>query len=1502
MAEELSEFQKTINRLREEEEKWEAQQNAAVYKSLNPSLNLEVIRATNDIFDRERELNKIGEEANIYGELGGLFTEVGLVLEGSRRNLKAAPLITKAIKGAKGLRTASRVSLLSPEPVSKFGTVPMWLMSEAFVAGGANLAGQWVRSTFSNHNFSLGELGASTLFGMGAAPVITKAETTLSAIGKSAAQKKAIKITGMTLDEMGVLSSKKLSKKLAERYGVPFVTGAAFAMGETAFRESLEIALNERENRSTWNYLILTGAIGGSANGFFKALGATTWGRNQAAGAADDALNKMKEKLVTAQKQIDEINKIPEPDRFQAREQLKYSKIRAAKELEDLKGSIAFLEQTAENLKANNKYMSAIEEAPAVNVKQIKEAVPEDRTPTPRDKSKYGDEIDKIIRDAQEDVAARAAKIEEQDWKEGVATLTETDVSISTRARDIDALLQDDISESIGAYSKKLTDGIIDAEEGAKLLKLIDDKIELDTKVLDPYKVLFGRGLRSLREDIDIYKVQRGSEFSLRAKKSQESWKSFRNELKKNLDEKTPFDGITKRVDDIEIAIKNVNKEGKEVAEAVTRLRKSKKTYDPAKLVEQEIKRLEKAIQKEKDIAKAPEVAGEVKKPKAEQTEEIKQLKQELARQKKLAKDAEKYTKLQKELDNLLGMTPEDFLKLSKEKQAQKALKKQGPKTKTDQLQDDIKAKLKELRKAAKSIERREALAKHNKFFEELRDTYLSNIWKDRSHLLYRVASRWTTLRQLALIDQLPSVMAGVYSGSWLTVKNGLARPITTSFKEGVKTVAPAKVLKLVGSEKNDWDTTKKLVVNEYLTAAELFKDLSTTFKAAKMRAKTLESVTDIDTGSKFNLNEKEVNLSTYARTVARAQESSTAIAERRTRLMEAIDLSKSASMRQIVNVLSLGYRGIVAVDEVFYRQNVKANIHRAAGTKAIFEAPNDAVAQAKIKEKFIEDSWEKRASGIPALRETDDNFAAINSIRQDMFYTLNDPEAGDIYQGFAETIVKRIKGATDKSPLGKLGTAALMPFINIAVRGASVSAKTLTAPVGMISPKFAGAVKFYRDKIKENLKDIEIDKVKKREAIESGDIKLAEEIQEEIIRKERVIELNQARMLEHKADYMSYALMGGAAFAFALRSSMTDEPFITGSMAWMTDAQKKRALENGAIPYTMKTPFGNFDLRKAMPFNLPLVVAADLGSFLKAQEMDEEFPDAKILKEGQNVISVLTSAVAQLNKELPFNQGLKSLGEIFMPESLQSLQDTMTDLGASYSLVPAQVQKLARLYSGNDKVEDLKGGTFIDRVLYRTLGIGTPNKRVDIFGDFEKSSKNFFTETIQIAPLSDTIHEFEEYRKLAGYDWTGSLPTELPRTFVAGISMTDFINEEGETLKTVFARRLRARSERKDGVKRKIRKLLKTKKYRNILRNGEVTGVISADNMYEIPAIQEIGKLIRNSWKEEKERMLDEIKKGKFGKDFINEEGEQLNELLENYESVEGQEIKLNLLNFEDL
>lgn len=1492
MEDELSEHQKTLNRLFEEETNYlKADAQAERLSALDPSLNLDVIRRTNDLFDAERETQYLQNESNIYGELSGLFGEIGFGLVGSSLNTKAAPLIPKMIKGVKGVRNLSRLSLMSPEAGSKFGTIPMWLLSEAFVWGTANAAGQWIRSSFSDHNFSIGELGASTLFGMGAAPVMSKAETAFSAIGRTAAEKKAIKLSGLTLDEMGIFKQMPLKRKLAERYGVPFITGAAFGIGETALRESLEMQMNERDNRSTWEYLMLTGVIGGSANGLFKALGATKWGRNQVAVAADDALESSKKKLEDAQAKLDKLKSTKEPKRERQKRWLMDQKKLAQQELQDLKGAVAFLEETSSTIKKNNDHMLSMEEAPAMNIEQMKQAGSVDRAaPAPKDRSDFGQDIDELVQDAGNDIVERANKIQEQDWAEGVATLKDTDVSIAARARDLNEKIELEISEYNRIYSGGLADGAIDEEAGRKLLNLISDKIELDTKVLDPYKILFGRGLKSLREGEDLYKLQRATGNSTRAQKSQDSWINLRDELKKNLDEKTPFHGITKQIDDIGIAIKNINKKGKEASEAAKRLRKSKKTYDPAKLVDQEIKRLEKQIQKETDKTKAPDTALDVKKPKAEQTEEIKELKRQLAVQKKLARDAMKYAELQRELDSLLGMSPQDFLKLSKEKQAQKALKKQGPKTKADDLRDEIKAKLKELRKAAKALERREALAKHKKFFDDLTDAYVANIWKSKSHLIYRTASRWTTLRQLALIDQLPSVMAGTYSGAFLGIKNAVARPIATSFRQGVKTVAPAKILKWVGSEKSDWDTTKQLVLNEWLSAAELFKELSTAFKAAKQRAKTLENVTDQDPTNKLNLNEKEVNLSSYANTVTKSSQSSRAIAERKSRLTEAIDLSGSASLRQFVNVLSLGYRGIVAVDEVFYRQNVKANIHRAAGTKAILEAPNDPKLQAKIKEKFIEDSWEKRSTGISVLRETDDNFAAINSTRQDMFYSLNTPKNGTIHDTLSQTIIDGFKGLGDRNKAIKLISAAYMPFVNIAVRSVALSAKLTTAPIGYVFGKAnMSPVKAQYDKAIEEAQEA-IDKyiAQKSKATSKAE---KDELQKEILEQEREIDLNKARRVEYEADYASYALMGGAAFAFAYRGALSDESLITGSLSWMTEDQRKNAELQGIVPYTMKTPFGLFDLRKAMPFGLPLVLGADYGAYTKAKENGE------LLEENQNLPAFLATVTTNFVREIPFNQGLKDLSDLLTSGKEETVRNAIIDLGSSYGLVPAQAKKLAKLYTGEEKVDDLKGGTWFDRTMYQTFGIATPNKKVDIFGDFAKSSKNFFTETIQVVPLSDTISDFEEYRELAALDWTGTLPTKLPETITTGINMYDFIDSEGVTLHSIFGKRLR-----EDGsIKNRVRKIITNPSFRRLLRDGEALAITGKNNEKIYPAFNKVKKIIEGSWDVQKKKLMKEILTGDLGDELINEEGQTIKEVLQEAREQVGQKDWVKLLNLKD-
>ena len=128
------------------------------------------------------------------------------------------------------------------------------------------------------------------------------------------------------------------------------------------------------------------------------------------------------------------------------------------------------------------------------------------------------------------------------------------------------------------------------------------------------------------------------------------------------------------------------------------------------------------------------------------------------------------------------------------------------------------------------------------------------------------------------------------------------------------------------------------------------------------------------------------------------------------------------------------------------------------------------------------------------------------------------------------------------------------------------------------------------------------------------------------------------------------------------------------------------------------------------------------------------------------------------------------------------------------------------------------------------------------------------------------------------------------------GIDMSDFIDSEGRTLKTLFARRLRQNSD----VKKKVRRLIKSHKFKRLLKKGGIVEAVQGpERLKVLPAFQEMGKVIRASWKEERKKILKEIKAGRFEGDFINSEGEKLNELLKDFEDQEGKKkyIKLRSL-----
>lgn len=1461
MPEELTDIQKSYIQSQEEKRSVDKAIELNTTQSLDSNLNLDAIKQTDALFKKDRDYAELGREANFWGEIFGWTGEVGFGMYGSSKNLKNAPLFLKGIDWAKKTKNLSKVGVLAPDPYSKFGTVPLWLLSEAAVWGGANAVGQWMRSTFSNHNFSVGELGSATLFGMAATPVMTKAQKTLSLIGTKGAQREAIKLSGLSLSEMKLFQKTPLKRKLADKYGIPFITGAAFGMGEMALREELEVLMNERENKSTWSYLLASGAIGGTANGLFKAFGATKWGRNQVSEAMENAVEKTQKNLDELEKSLNKALTSKEPKNPVNKRHLQESIEIKKQAFQDTKGALAFLTESLENIKKENYKMEVIQDAPPVSQKDIKDALDVEAVPTQRERSDLGDEVVEVIDAAPKDLIKKTKKVDETKTDEGIRKLNESDVDVVVKARDLSSRLEDEIESLSGAYNKSIDEGNVDQATGEKLLKFLDDKIELDTKVLDPYKIFFGRGLRGLRKDAELFLSDVPSEYSVRAIESQRGWKNLRDALKKSLDEETPFTGIMQRLDDLDVVIKGVQKKGVAKGKAITRLGKGRKQVEATKLIENKIKSLEKQIQKQKDLEKAPEVADKIKRPKAKKTPEILKLEQELNFQKKLTKEAEKFDKAQKQLNRLLGMTPEEFAKLDANEQAKRLLKPKGAKTKSDTLKDEIKAVKTKLRKSAKELEKKSEKAKHMEFYESLRDAYLASLWKSKSNWMYKTTSRLTTMRQLAFIDQMSSVVAGVPTGMWAVAKHTVVRPLSTGLVNIGKTA--------IGRQSKT--KTKQLILNEIDTIAEFFKDIGTALKAGKMRAKTLAGVTDASADGKIKLSDDEMPLNSYSRTVVNSHKDAKTLLESKNRFTEWIAVTRNTSTRQLLNILTLGYRGIVAVDEVFYRQLVKANVHRAAGTKAILESPDDLEKQFKIKKEFIDSSWEKRSSGISALKETDDNFAAIHSIRQDMFYSLNKPDNGDIMVPWTEGIIKGLKAFSDTNAATKFATYAVMPFMNIAIRGVGLSARTT---FGAVTFPFKAKFNIYNKKIneaKQQIKGLETEIVIQQKANNKEAVKASEDF---ITKLKQDIKLNEARRLEHNAEEMSYALMGGAAFAYAYKAASENEGLVTGSLSWMTDAQRRNAEREGVKPFTMKTPFGKFDYRYMLPFSIPLAFGADWSGWDQAKEKGT-------LGRDKTFIDMMSKSMGTLVMEMPFNQGLKSAQQIVLPRSTQEWENAVTDMATSYVPVPAQIKKLGKLYTGENKVDSLKGGSWDDRVLYHLLGVSTPNKRVDIFGDFIISSKNIYTELGRIAPLSDTSSSFTEYNKVAALDSIGGLPTELPKTLYAGIDMEEFLDEEGLTLKSEFARRLR-----ESDIKEKVSRIIATSGFQKFVDVEEGTIATSEEawlNKETNKGFQKLRSVIEKSYKNERAKIIKEIKRGDFGKNFINREGESLYDLLKN-------------------
>ena len=106
-----------------------------------------------------------------------------------------------------------------------------------------------------------------------------------------------------------------------------------------------------------------------------------------------------------------------------------------------------------------------------------------------------------------------------------------------------------------------------------------------------------------------------------------------------------------------------------------------------------------------------------------------------------------------------------------------------------------------------------------------------------------------------------------------------------------------------------------------------------------------------------------------------------------------------------------------------------------------------------------------------------------------------------------------------------------------------------------------------------------------------------------------------------------------------------------------------------------------------------------------------------------------------QTNEEKVQESKIKSIINLVNEQNLKNLSEE--ELNNFY----AEVKKITKLFTGEGKVADLKGGDFYDRFLYSAFGVFPENNQVDIFGELDLSIEN----------LTKNAEQFEIYWKKDG-------------------------------------------------------------------------------------------------------------------------------------------------------
>lgn len=900
---------------------------------------------------------------------------------------------------------------------------------------------------------------------------------------------------------------------------------------------------------------------------------------------------------------------------------------------------------------------------------------------------------------------------------------------------------------------------------------------------------------------------------------------------------------------DIAFLKKNMRNRVQEIDKAAKEMSPEFQAEQIRKAHETKVARLEKELNQRRerfgDLEQARAKAGM---PKLPEDPKIKDLEDRIKFYRDAEAEALKAVELEKELARVVEVEGRGVMG---DMRAETTPKPKGPTkpSRSAELREKIQQSKARMKKRVADIDKAQAdinaAQQRMDIYGNYREHFDAALNKDGISLFTKGINAVQLARQLALINQLPSVFAGVGTN------------VLGAFKQFFRPVGGF----LANVTLNQTGMTKAIryAQADLFGAMKMLTDLKGLPTAVKRTFQQNLGATTRTVG-KFS---DEVSQTTLPRgedaLIAKAWND----AKRQAEAVENVGnvFGRWINSRNFWHIMSLGVRGIQSVDEVFKRQIIKGRMWSEATKNGIRKFPNDPAKAEKYAKELYESAWRDN-DGLAVLDDVSNFYDEINQVNEELLFASNVDRVEDVYEPFSEAIIRTLnklsdsKSAETSQLLGNL-IRAFMPYIGVPIRGAY--------RLGHYSIPFMGVGKAaffnpYSSKIKRFSNQLKAAQDSLRKETNPDRIKGLEDAIKELTEK---VETATARRSKYNSEALTDLLVGTGLFAIGYLAA--SEGGLTGGLSWMTDDQKKK---NKLKPYDAL----GVNYVANMPWSGPLAIGADVAVWLEMKKSEDD-SGLPILQKDQDLVTVMRSSLTTLLAEQPLTAGYKT-GKELATGTDEMVKNATAKLLSSYIFLPAQVRKIIQTVTTDGTVDDLRGATFWERVGYHTLGTGPVNKKTDVLGEALESPRTFLTQNVtRLAPQKEVVRtKLDEVLATDNYQQVSGKPT----TLAPGIKMTEWRDEDALTLEYAFSLKLREIRIGKKTISEAVDSLLASKRFKKLYEKPPTQ---TLDGKFQNEGLKMLNDELRSYYNRTKKEVL---KDKRFMSSFVDKNGRNLLELYE--------------------